>query len=178
VLLSIIYKIGGMKMREQITVHVEKLNPDVELPIYANLGDSGMDIHASEGVTIYPNETKIIPTGLKVAIPDGYEIQVRPRSGLSLNTPLRVSNAPGTIDSLYRNEIGIIMTNTSNVERNTPFHYSLASKGNNLGTYTICKGDRIAQIVLQRVPEIVWQEVNDVKCIDGDRNGGFGSTGI
>lgn len=164
-------------MREQITVHVEKLSPDIELPYYANLGDSGMDVRASEDVVIYPNQTAIVPTGLKVAIPDGYEIQVRPRSGLSFNTPLRVSNAPGTIDSLYRNEIGVIITNTSNTDSHI-INLDLTSKGNVHGTYTIKKGDRVAQFVLQQVPEIIWKVVENVKCIEGDRCGGYGSSGI
>lgn len=167
-------------MREQITVYVEKLNPDVELPFYANLGDSGMDVRASQDIKIFPNETVIVPTGLKVAIPNGYEIQVRPRSGLSFNTPLRVSNSPGTVDSLYRGEIGIIMTNISHMQCDGIFAstYGVSEKGNKQGIYEIKKGDRIAQLVLQQVPEIIWQVVDDVKCIEGDRNSGFGGTGV
>ena len=102
-----------------------------------------------------------VPPGLKVAIPDGYEIQVRPRSGLSLKTPLRLANAPGTIDAGYRDEICVITQNTS---PNTP--------------YRIEKGDRIAQFVLQKVPKILFREQTDVQRIGTDRGGGFGSTGI
>ena len=163
-------------MREQITVHIEKLNPEIELPYYANLGDAGMDILAAQATTICPNETVVVSTGLKVAIPDGYEIQVRPRSGLSLKTPLRISNSPGTIDAGYRDEIGIIITNTS-IENGFRV-LTVADKGNIQGTYRINKGDRIAQLVLQKVPQIVWEVVEDVKSIGIDRNGGFGSTGV
>lgn len=158
-------------------------------PTYAHTTDAGMDIHANESITLAPGETKLIHTGIKVAIPEGYEIQVRPRSGLSLNTPLRVCNAPGTIDAGYRDEICIIMQNTSerfftdgvgivkvmpDLEKN---HCGISSKGNKKGWYDINKGDRIAQIVLQEVPKIEWEEVSSVADIVGNRGGGFGSTG-
>src|SRR5574344_2884718 len=94
-------------------VYFTKLNKDAVIPTYAHTGDAGMDIRAIEDVELNPHETKIIHTGIAVAIPEGYELQVRPRSGLSLKTPLRVSNTPGTIDSGYRDEIGIIISNTS-----------------------------------------------------------------
>ena len=96
-----------------IDVYVETLREDITLPFYANPYDAGMDVCAAEDVMIKPGETVIIPTGLKFAIPEGYEIQVRPRSGISYRTPLRISNSPGTIDAGYRDELGIIMTNTS-----------------------------------------------------------------
>ena len=147
-------------MREKIEVYVERCRDDVILPTYANKYDAGMDIRSCVDITIKPNETVIVPTGLKFAIPEGYEIQVRPRSGLSYKTPLRISNAPGTIDAGYRDEVGIIVTNISQTE-----------------TIEIKKNDRIAQIVLQRVPEIVFREVDDVSKIGFSRGGGFGSTG-
>jgi len=168
-------------MRDKIAVYVEKLREDIILPKYANENDSGMDIYAAEDIIINPNETKIIPTGIKVAIPEGYEIQIRARSGISLNTPLRMSNCVGTIDSGYRGEIGVIMTNTSFIlaPSNCKYiHYSLLQKGNKPGTYIIIKGDRIAQLVLQRIPQIEWLEIDNVKEISNDRKGGFGSTGI
>ena len=166
-------------MRKQVKVYLEKLNPEVILPVYANLNDSGMDIRATEDIIIHPQETKIIPTGLKSAIPVGYEIQVRPRSGVSFKTPIRISNAPGTIDTGYRGELGIIMTNTSTGYESVAGEYlTLESKGNQQGTYVIKKGDRVCQIVLQEVPEIIWEEVESVKDIGLDRNGGFGSSGI
>jgi dUTP pyrophosphatase len=164
-------------MEETFSVYIERLSSEVSLPEYANLFDSGMDVRAAQDMVIYPQQTIVIPTGLKLAIPEGFEIQVRARSGLSLNTPLRVSNGIGTIDSSYRGELGVIMTNTS--ERSDECnHYSISSKGNLDGIYNIQKGDRIAQIVLQRVPRIEWVEVESVKEIGSDRNGGFGSSGV
>jgi dUTP pyrophosphatase len=144
-----------------VQVFIQKLSEDVQIPQYAKQGDSGMDVRSIVTVELLPNQTKIIPTGLKVAIPEGYEIQVRPRSGLSYKTPLRVANSPGTIDSGYRDQIGVIITNTSNKE-----------------AVTINKDDRIAQLVLQQVPTVRWVVVDDVSEIGVNRNGGFGSTGI
>lgn len=163
-----------------IKVYVEICREGVKLPQYANLGDAGMDICAAEHVVINPGETKIIPTGIKVAIPEGYEIQVRPRSGISAKTPLRVSNSPGTIDSGYRDEVGVIMTNTSvDAELDSIYPYSVRIDGTkgSKGVYEIFPGDRIAQIVLQEVPRIDFEVVTSVKEISGDRGGGFGSTG-
>lgn len=147
--------------REIVEVSVEICREGVVLPCYANEGDAGMDVRAAETVTIQPGETVLVPTGLKVAIPDGYEIQVRPRSGLSLKTALRLANAPGTIDAGYRDELRMILQNTASDT-----------------SYTIEKGDRIAQLVLQRVPKMVFRQVDDVKTIGSDRGGGFGSTGV
>ena len=161
---------------EKIKVAIE-ISKDEILPIYATPTDAGMDIHAYESIYIKPQETKIIPTGIRVAIPEGYEIQVRPRSGLSYNTPLRIANSVGTIDAGFRGEIGIIMTNTSEFKENNDL-YILKEKGNKKGTYLIRKGDRIAQLVLQKVPRIEWEVVKDVSKIGTNRDGGFGSTGI
>ena len=144
--------------RERINVNIQKISPDAILPKYAHPSDAGADIFAVEETLIPPSSTVLVKTGLKVAIPCGYEIQIRPRSGLSLKTPLRVANAPGTIDSNYRGEICVIMTNT----------------GNN--ALTINKGDRIAQMVISPSPMIVWNETDNLDETDrGD--GGFGSTG-
>jgi len=169
-------------MREEVEVYVEVLNDDIILPTYADEEDAGMDIRASEDVVIYPQQTVIIPTGLKVAIPKGYEIQVRARSGISYKTPLRVSNGIGTIDSNYRNELGIIMTNTSvskNIAQdNKEVEFLIDRKGNAKGTYHIKKGDRVAQIVLKRVPKIVWKRTDDINSIEGNRGGGMGSSGV
>jgi dUTP pyrophosphatase len=163
-----------------ITVYIEICREGVVKPEYANIADAGMDIRAAEDVTIYPQDTVIVPTGLKMAIPEGYEIQIRPRSGLSLKTPLRLANTPGTIDSGYRDEIGVIITNTScclsNMEEFNINH--LYEHGNNQGIYHIKKNDRIAQIVLQKVPRIIWAKIDDVSRISGNRHGGYGSTGV
>ena len=143
-----------------VDVYVEICREGVELPAYARQGDAGMDVRAAVDMVIEPQKTAVVPTGLKVAIPEGYEIQVRPRSGLSLKTSLRIPNSPGTIDSGYRNEVGVIVWNASS---DTPLE--------------IKAGDRIAQFVLQKVPVINFVPVENVASIGEDRGGGFGSTG-
>lgn len=165
-------------MFKDIEVCVEICREGIELPAYARLGDAGMDICAAEDVILEPGETKVIPTGIKVAIPEGYEIQVRPRSGISFKTPLRIPNSPGTIDAGFRDELGVIMTNTSELESKDNSIYFLDSKGNKKGTYHIRRGDRVAQIVLMEVPRIKFKVVSAVSNIGVDRGGGLGSTGI
>ncbi len=163
-----------------VDVYVEVIREGVKLPYYANPYDAGMDVCAAEEIVIEPGRTAIIPTGLKFAIPEGYEIQVRPRSGISLRTPLRIANSPGTIDAGYRDELGIIVHNSSIVSnvKNTREHLGLDSKGNQQGTYIIKKGERIAQLVLAEVPRMNLKLVDSVKDIGTDRGGGFGSTGL
>jgi len=130
------------------------------LPTYALRGDAGVDVRAAKTVTITPGETTLVPTGLYVAIPPGYELQARPRSGLSLRSDLRIPNSPGTIDSNYRGEIQIIMQHTG-------FNEEIVIK----------EGERIAQLVLNRVPTILWDELDTLP--DSDRgDAGFGSTGV
>lgn len=132
------------------------------LPAYETLGAAGMDIRANEAVVIRPGETKLIPTGIFVAIPLGFEIQVRPRSGLSLKTKFRVANAPGTVDSDYRGELCVIAENIGEDE----IKFEL--------------GDRISQIVLGIVPLIEWVPVpfkSDLPSTERGE-GGFGSTGV
>jgi dUTP pyrophosphatase len=144
--------------RKVVEIIYEKLDKDVILPSYAHDTDAGADIYANEEVEIEGNTTKIVKTGLKVAIPVGWELQIRPRSGMSAKTPIRIANAPGTIDSGFRGEIGVICHNTSSYP------------------YTIHKGDRIAQFVPKICPMISWKE-GKVQEIGEDRKGGFGSTG-
>lgn len=162
----------------QVNVFLEICREGIELPTYTKEGDAGMDVRAAEDITIYPSQTVIVPTGLKFAIPIGYEIQVRPRSGISFKTPLRVANAPGTVDSGYRDELGIIISNTTPHTQENYETYNLETKGNKQGIYKINKGDRIAQIVLKEVPKISFTVVEDVSTIGTNRNGGFGSSGI
>jgi len=146
-------------LREKVKVFVELCHPEAKLPAYANPTDAGADIYLVEDVTWKAGETKVLKTGLKVAIPEGWEIQMRPRSGLSLKSPLRLANSPATIDTGYRNEIGIIIQNTSDKE------------------YTMKKGDRIAQMLIARSPMIEWVRPASVAKHEGDRGGGFGSNG-
>lgn len=163
-----------------VEIFVEVCREDAVLPRYANPGDAGMDVYAAEEIIIAPGETVVVPTGLKLAIPEGYEIQVRPRSGLSLKTPIRIPNSPGTIDCGYRDELGIIVNNNSDKSlcEKDKAPYTLDEKGNKSGAYVIRKGDRIAQIVLQVVPKMVLTQVSSVKDIGMNRGGGFGSTGV
>ena len=166
-------------LNKDVEIFVEICREGAIVPAYAKPGDAGMDICAAEDIVIRPSETVIIPTGLKLVIPEGYEVQVRPRSGISFKTPLRLSNSPGTIDSGYRDELGIIMTNTSEIcswcEEEI---FTIDAVGNNKGTYKINKGDRVAQIVLQVVPRMAFTVVDSVSGIGVNRGGGFGSTGI
>ena len=131
------------------------------IPHYATEGAAGADISAylSAPVTLRPGEYKAIPTGLFMEIPEGYEVQVRPRSGLALKHGITVLNAPGTIDSDYRGEVKVILIN----------HSSEA--------FTIQNGDRIAQIVVARVHRLPFVEVDDLSATESGE-GGFGSTGV
>ena len=159
-------------------IYVEKISDEAILPSYAHDGDAGMDLYSVTDTVIAPGETVLIHTGLKFAIPVGFEVQVRPRSGLSLNTPLRIPNAPGTIDSGYRGEICVIMENTSCEKYKDEPELSLIDKGNKKGPYHVKKGDRIAQMVVARYETASFTLTDSVEGIGQDRKGGFGSTGI
>lgn len=148
-------------------VKIKKLHPDAMVPKYANPGDSGFDLVAIEDVTFLPGETKLVKTGLAINVGLGFELQVRPRSGMSLKTPLRVANAPGTVDSSFRGQVCVIITNID-------FPYK--DKNGNLPTQKINKGDRIAQGVIQAVEWAEFEEVNELdETVRG--TGGFGSSG-
>ena len=162
--------------KRAIQIPIEICNPEAKIPTYAHKGDAGMDVYSTIDVTIAPGETKLIPLGFKVAIPEGYELQVRPRSGFSLRTHLRVANAPGTIDSSYRDEVGIILHNCAPTIQD--FGDGRAETCLYGPSYTISKGDRIAQLVLQAVPTALFIKTSDISKIGEDRNGGFGSTGV
>lgn len=142
--------------KEQIRVKVELVNSTAKLPTYANPTDAGADIYSNEEIIIKPGETKIVKTGLKVAMPKGYMINIYNRSGQAFKTKLRVANSVGIIDYLYHKEIGVIL--------------------DNIGTEPIAIhiGDRIAQMIIQQIPMIEWQAVDKVE--ETERSG-FGSTG-
>ncbi len=130
------------------------------LPSYATSGSSGMDLRAflPEPVILRPMQRTLIPTGLFMELPEGYEAQIRPRSGLAIKQGLTCLNTPGTIDADYRGEIKVILINLSAED------------------HTIQDGDRIAQMVIQKVEKISWQQTDQL--VSTDRNeGGFGSTG-
>lgn len=162
-----------------ITVPIELCHEDAKIPTYAHAGDAGMDIYAVEDITIKPGETVIVPTGLKTATPLGYELQVRPRSGLSAKSPLRIANSIGTIDANYRGEIGVIITNSNPPITKIEFD----EKGNVIDyiygeDYTITKGMRFAQLILKEVPTCSFLQVESVADIGEDRNSGFGGSGL
>jgi dUTP pyrophosphatase len=143
-----------------VPVRVKRLphGEGLDLPRYATQGAAGMDVLAAEDVTLPPGGRHAVATGLALAIPDGYEIQVRPRSGLALKHGISLPNTPGTIDSDYRGELKIIMINLGNE------------------AFAIGRGDRIAQLVLAPVVHAGWEEVADLDdTVRG--TGGFGSTG-
>lgn len=131
---------------------------ELPLPAYATKGAAGMDLRASEGRVIPPGGRELVPTGLRLSIPRGWEAQVRPRSGLALKHGITLPNSPGTIDSDYRGEVGVILMNLGDV----PFE--------------IAPGDRIAQLVFAPVARVLWEEA-DALDDTGRGEGGFGSTG-
>ena len=165
--------------KRHILIPIEYCRPDAKMPTYAHLTDAGMDIYLTEDITIHPGETKLIPTGIKVALPLGYELQVRPKSGRSLKSKLRIANTPGTIDAGYRDEICIIADNIDQVVKGAEMDASGALCGILWGSdITLEKGEKIAQLVLSEVPKAVFYEVESVSAIENDgRKGGFGSTG-
>lgn len=144
-------------------IFVKRLRKDlpVSLPQYMSEGASGMDLFASleNEVTLEPGERRLIPTGVAVAIPAGFEGQVRPRSGLAIQKGIGVVNGPGTIDSDYRGEIGVLLINFGK----EPFH--------------IRHGERIAQIVISQVFRVTLEEIDDLPSTQR-QGGGFGHTGI
>jgi dUTP pyrophosphatase len=161
-----------------VPVYYETRDDSIITPCYAKEGDSGMDVRAADDdIVLEPGKTVIVHTGIQVAIPKGYEIQVRPRSGMSSKILLRVANAPGTVDSGYRDDVGIIVWNASHENTGT---FEVDAKGNPQGTYVIRKDDKIAQIVLAPVAEMSLIPVprGKVKEIGVNRGGGFGHTGI
>lgn len=168
--------------RPKIKVKITKLSDKAILPTYAHPTDAGCDIYAAETVTFKPGETKIVKTDLAVAIPPGYEIQIRPRSGMSYKTPMRIPNSPGTIDCEYRGNVGVIMENTNGIvygEENEDGDRDIIFIDPTADPYTIHEGDKIAQMVLNEVPMIDWNEVETVDDLGATRRGkgGFGSTG-
>ena len=160
-------------------IKITKCREGAVIPKYAHDGDAGMDIYAAEDVVVKPGCSVLVPTGIKMAIPYGFEVQIRPRSGISLKTPLRVPNSPGTIDCGYRDEVNVIIYNASQRE-DAPLDkpFTLADKGCKHGTYLISKGDRIAQMVIAKVEYATLTEAKTLKGIGEDRGGGFGSSGI
>jgi dUTP pyrophosphatase len=165
-------------------VKIKRLHPDAVIPRYARELDAGFDLVAMEDALILPGESAKIPTGLAFALPEGYELQVRPRSGISAKTKLRLSNAPGTIDAGYRGEVCVLVDNIrvpSGQWGHVCFDVSeqpvTVEQEVDRHSYLIKKGDRIAQGVLAMVPLAVFEEVEELDETERGA-GGFGSSGV
>ena len=146
-------------MVERVEISVVRLDSDLPLPVYAHSGDAGIDLLAREDALVPAAGGRVlVPTGIALAIPRGFAGFVLPRSGLALKHGVTVANGPGLIDCAYRGEIKVVLLNTDPSD-----------------DYEVHRGDRIAQLVVQRVSEVVW---NEVDSLDGDdRGGGFGHSG-
>ena len=148
-------------MAERISVPLQVLESGrgLPMPAYATAESAGLDLMAAESVTLAPLARALVPTGFAIALPAGFEAQIRPRSGLALRQGLTVLNAPGTIDADYRGEVGVILIN--------------------LGAepVRIERGDRIAQMVIAAVSHVVWRETASLDAT-ARGEGGFGSTGV
>lgn len=143
-----------------VTIPVRQLDAEIELPQAQNRGDAGYDLRSAQDLSIAPGERAIVPTGIAIAIPIGYGGFVQPRSGLAAKNGISVLNSPGLIDSGYRDELKVILINTDKNE-----------------TFQIKRGDRIAQLVIQKYETVQWNIVDDLE--DSERGtGGFGSTGV
>ena len=145
---------------EHVNLTIKRLDEDVELPRYAYPGDAGLDLRSNADLVLEPFERKLIPTGLAIAIPEGYAGFVQPRSGLALKQGLSFPNTPGLIDSHYRGELKVVAIN---LDPQNPI--------------LINKGDRIAQLVIQEVPVVNLVEVKELDETDRG-SGGFGSCGV
>lgn len=140
-------------------ISVQRLDAELPLPRRAHEGDAGVDLYAREDVVLAPGGGRaLMPTGIAIAIPLGFAGFVLPRSGLALNNGISVVNAPGLIDSHYRGELKVVLINT---DASRPYH--------------VHRGDRIAQLVIQRVEEVTWTEVESLN--ENNRGGGFGHSG-
>ena len=142
-----------------MTLRFKRVHPDAKLPAYARPGDAGMDLRSVEDVVVPRFGRALVKTGLVMMLPPGYEAQVRPRSGLALKHGVTVLNTPGTIDSGYRGEVGVILANFGDSD----FH--------------VAKGDRVAQLVVAPVTQAEIVETNVIDETDRGA-GGFGSTGV
>ena len=181
IIINIIQGLEGLSDRV-ISIPIEYCR-EVKPPQYASEGDAGMDLYSPDEFTINPGEVKIIPTGIKVALPKGYAFLIQPRSGLSVKTKMRVANTPGLIDSGYRNEIGVIIENIEPPIKD--IEYDFDDSGTPIiksilhgESFTIHKDERFAQMRLVAVPTAALYEVESVGEIGQNRGGGFGHTGI
>ena len=142
-----------------VQISLVRLDPELPAPSYAHPGDAGADLHSAVEVTLQPGERALVPTGIALALPEGLVALVHPRSGLAARHGISIVNAPGTIDSGYRGEVKVCLVNT---DRSEPF--------------TVLRGDRIAQLVIQRFETAEFVEVVDLPP-SARGEGGYGSTG-
>ncbi len=147
-------------MNSGITLPIQRLDPAVELPSYAYVGDAGLDLRSAGDVVLAPHERRLISTGLAIAIPDGYAGFVQPRSGMALKQGLSMANTPGLVDSHYRGELKVCAINLDDEK-----------------PIAITRGDRIAQLVILPVPQVTLLEVDQLDETDRG-TGGFGSSGV
>ena len=168
--------------KRYIQIPFVKCHPDAKMPEYAHPDDSGMDVYAVDDYVIHPGETKLIPTGIKMAVPNGYEIQIRPKSGRALKTKMRIANSIGTVDAGFRGELQVIIENIEPPIKDITYDFddngrpiiTSILRGNDM---TIGKGEKFAQLVLMEVPKAVLFQVENLD--DTERgNGGFGSTNL
>lgn len=165
-------------------VKIKVMHEDAVIPRYAREMDAGFDFVATEDVVIAPGESAKVPTGLAFGLPEGYELQVRPRSGISAKTKLRLSNAPGTVDAGYRGEVFILVDNIrhpsgqkGNVCLDASEKEATIDREVDRHSYVIRKGDRIAQGVIAQVPQALFELVDELDETERG-TGGFGSSGI
>lgn len=150
-------------MREEATIRIMRLpgNEDIPLPSKMSKSAAGFDLRAAnrDPIAIKPGQRALIPTGIALALPEHMEAQIRPRSGLALNKGVTCLNSPGTIDADYRGEVGVILINHGEEE------------------FVVSRGDRIAQMVIQSLPVVRWEETDELPASERGR-GGFGHTGL
>jgi len=142
-----------------VKVTIKKIKDNAVVPCYVHPGDAGVDLYSTETYTLQPQERTLVSTGLEIAVPQGYEAQIRPKSGLALNHGLTILNTPGTIDSGYRGEVGILIINQSKEP------------------YTISSGKKIAQMVFNKIETVEFMETDQLDETQRGK-GGFGSTGL
>ena len=169
--------------KKYLQIPYEKCREGARMPEYAHIDDSGMDLYALEDYTIHPGESILIPTGLKFAIPNGYELQIRPKSGRCLKTKLRVANTPATIDAGFRGEVCVIVENVEAPIQDITYEFD--NNGHPIITsilhgadHYIHKGEKFAQLVLAEVPKANFYLVDKVMEDTERADGGFGSTGL
>jgi|SRR5690625_200796 len=181
---SKLLKVSEDESSQSNSVGFKRLSDEAIIPTKAHPTDSGFDLYASEDVIIEPGETVIVPTGIAVELPKGFEAQARPRSGVTAKTKLRVQL--GTIDNGYKGEIGVIVDNIADDPFGNTSRYLNFVDGSEIrqdddipdGTYHIRKGDRIAQLVVQALPEVTAVEIEEFTEDSERGEGAFGSTGV